>query len=168
VPQHRLLLIRHARAADGQVDADRPLTGHGLRQAAAIGTWLVQAGMVPDGVLVSPARRAAQTWGEASAALEPGRPPIVDSRLYDNTVEALLAAVRETSEGVRTLAVVGHNPSVAELARTLGDGRGDRVARRAVEAGFPAGGVAVFDLAAPFADVTRGSATLTDFRVPGD
>ena len=168
MPQHRLLLIRHAGAADGQVDADRPLTGHGLRQDAAIGTWLVQAGMVPDGVLVSPARRAAQTWEQASAALEPGRQPIVDPRIYANTVEALLDAVRETPEDVRTLAVVGHNPSVAELASTVDDGRGDPVARRALEAGFPAGGVAVFDLAAAFADLTGGSATLTGFRAPGD
>ncbi|MGK5110846.1 SixA phosphatase family protein [Geodermatophilus sp. CPCC 205506] len=164
---HRLLLIRHARAAGGHVDADRPLTEKGRRQAAAIGTWLAEAGMVPDTTLVSPARRAAQTWAQASAALESGRQPIVDSRIYDNTVEALLAAVRETSEDVRILAVVGHNPSVAELVSTLDDGRGDPVARRAVEAGFPAGGVAVFDVAAPFAAVIEGSATLTDFQVPG-
>ena len=33
----RLLLVRHAKAADGAVDADRPLTTRGEKRAAAIG-----------------------------------------------------------------------------------------------------------------------------------
>ena len=166
--QRRLLLIRHARAAGGPVDSERQLTEEGMQQAAAIGSWLVQAGLVPDRVLVSPARRAVQTWEQASAALVSGLRPIVDARIHVNTVDALLAAIREIPEDALTGAVVGHNPSVGELAGVLDDGRGDPVARRKVEAGFPAGGVAVFDLAVPFTAVGPDAATLSDFRVPGD
>ena len=150
------------------MDVDRPLTEHGVRQAAAIGSWLQRAGLAPDAVLVSPARRAAQTWEGAGAALVPGPRPIVDERIYDNTVEALVAAVRAVSDDVRTLALVGHNPSIEELVRVLDDGQGSPVARREVEAGFRAGGVAVLDLAAPFTAVGPGAATLNDFRVPVD
>jgi phosphohistidine phosphatase len=166
VQPRRLLLIRHAKAADGPVDADRPLTERGARRAAAIGAWLTQADLVPDRVLVSPARRAIQTWEQA--ALVPGLRPIVDARIYDNTVEALLAAIRESPEDVQTLAVVGHNPSVGELAGILDDGRGSPVAQRDVDAGFRTGGVAVFLLAAPFAALAPGAASLSDFTVPGD
>jgi phosphohistidine phosphatase len=168
VQPRRLLLVRHAKAAGGAVDADRPLTGQGARDAAAIGTWLAQAGLVPDRVLVSPARRAVQTWERAGAALVPGVRPILDPRIHDNTVEALLAAVRETPEDVRTVAVVGHNPSVGELAGILDDGQGSPAARRDLDAGFPTGGVAVFSLAEPFAAIAPGAATLSDFSVPGD
>ncbi len=168
MPPRRLLLIRHAKAADGPVDVERPLTGRGARRAEAIGSWLAQAGLVPDRVLVSPARRAVQTWEQAGAALGPDLRPIVDLRIYDNAVEALLAAVRETPDDVQTLAVVGHNPSVGELAGLLDDGQGSSAARREVDAGFPAGGVAVFALATPFAEIAPGTATLSDFRVPGD
>ena len=168
VQPRRLLLIRHARAAGGPVDLERPLTEQGMRQAAAIGPWLEETGLVPDRVLVSPARRAVQTWEQASAALSSGVQPISEARIHDNTVDALLAAIREAREDVVTLAVVGHNPSVGELAGVLDDGRGDPVARRKVEAGFPAGGVAVFDLAVPLTAVGPGAATLSDFRVPGD
>jgi phosphohistidine phosphatase len=163
VQPRRLLLLRHAQAADAPIDADRPLTGLGGRRATAIGAWLEQADLVPDRALVSPARRAGQTWVRAGR----GRPPVVDPRVYDNTVEALLAAIRETPEGVRTLAVVGHNPSIGELAAALDDGSGDPAARREVDAGFPTGGVAVLALGTTFAAIGPGTARLTDLTVPG-
>ncbi len=94
VRPRRLLLIRHARAAGGPVDWERPLTAEGVQQAAALGAWLEHAGLVPDRVLVSPARRAVQTWEQAGAALSSAVPPIGDARIGDNTVDALLAAIR--------------------------------------------------------------------------
>jgi phosphohistidine phosphatase len=160
VEPRRLLLVRHAQAAQGPADAERPLTERGARNAAAIGAWLTSAGLRPDRVLVSPARRAVQTWERAGAELRTTVDPIADERIYDNTIEALLAVVQETPEDVRTLAVVGHNPSVGELAGVLDDARSD------VGAGFPAGGVAVFTLTAPFAAIAPGVATLSDFAVP--
>ena len=163
----RLLLIRHAKAAAGPVDADRPLTERGRRHAAAIGSWLTRAELVPDRVVVSPARRAAQTWKRAAAALRAGPHPVVDERIYDNTVEALLDVLRDTPDDVRTVAVVGHNPSIADLTDVLDDGQGKPAARREVDSGFRTGGVAVFTLAAPFSGIEPGAATLTDFTVPG-
>jgi phosphohistidine phosphatase len=167
VPPRRLLLVRHAKAADGPVDVDRPLTGKGKRQAEAIGPWLARTGWTPDRVLVSPARRAGQTWALAGASLTPVPPPVVDERIYDNTVESLLEVLRETPDEVRTVAVVGHNPSIGELASVLDDGQGSPAARRDVDAGFPAGGVAAFLLPTSFAAIGPGSATLSDFRPPG-
>ena len=163
---HRLLLVRHAKAADGPVDVDRPLTEKGGERAAAIGRWLLKEGLVPDRALVSPALRAVQTWERATAALgsEPG--PIIDARIYDNTVEALLEAVRETPEDVQTVAIVGHNPSIAELAGALDDGEGAPKALSRLEAGFGTGGVALFAVATPFAELAPGTATLSGFAVP--
>ncbi len=166
VQPRRLLLVRHAKAADSPVDGDRPLTSKGEHRAAAIGAWLDRAGLVPDLVLVSPARRAAQTWELASASLTPDPPSAADARIYENTVEDLLAVIRETPDDVRTLAVVGHNPSIGELAAVLDDGRGSPEAANALDAGFPTGGVAVFVLPASFAEIEPGAATLDAFTVP--
>ena len=163
----RLLLIRHAQAATGPVDADRPLTEQGARHAAAIGGWLTGAGLAPDRVLVSSARRAVQTWEQAGEALAEGPQPIVEPRIYDNTVEALLEVLRETPEDVRTLVLVGHNPSVGTLAGILDDGEGSGAARDALDAGFPTGAVAVFGLGTPFDGIGPGTATLRDLTVPG-
>ncbi|WP_369137915.1 SixA phosphatase family protein [Modestobacter versicolor] len=158
----RLLLVRHAQAADAASDVDRPLTAHGARRAVAIGGWLAQHDLTPDRAVVSPARRALQTWQLAG-----GVPPVVEPRVYDNTVEALLAVVHETPDDVQRLVLVGHNPSIGELAAILDDGAGDAAARREVAAGFPTGAVAVFDLDGPFADLVPGGARLHAVAVPG-
>jgi phosphohistidine phosphatase len=162
----RLLLLRHAQAAHGPADVDRPLTERGARQAASAGAWLKRSGVVPDRVVVSPAVRATRTWELAGAPLLPRPTVVVDPRIYDATVENLLAVIQETREDVRTLAVVGHNPSIGSLASILDDGASSPTARRDVERGFPAGGVAVFVIDAPFAAIGPGRATLGDFRVP--
>jgi phosphohistidine phosphatase len=168
VQSRRLLLVRHAKADDGRVDMERSLTAKGARRAAAIGAWLGESGLVPDRVVVSPARRAAETWERAAAAVTPAAaPPIVDPRIYDNTVEALLSLIRETPDDVQSVAVVGHNPSMWELATVLDDGQGGASLRQHLADGFPTGGVAVFDLATPFAAIEPGGATLSDFTMPG-
>ena len=164
----RLVLVRHAQAAGGGVDADRPLTPGGARHAATIGSWLGRAGLRPDRVVVSPARRAVQTWAQAGGRLPEAAAPVVEARIYDNTVEGLLAAVRATPDDVRTLVLVGHNPSIGELAAVLDDGEGSPVARRDAGDGFPTGAVAVFALAAPFAAVGPGAGRLDRFTVPAD
>ena len=164
--QRRLVLIRHARAADAAVDADRPLTREGEQQAAAVGRWLRKAGLVPDRVVVSPARRAAQTWQRAATQLPSLPDPDVDRRIYDNAVEFLLAVIQETPAEVGTLAVVGHNPSIGTLASVLDDGAGSPSARGNLQSGFPTGCVAAFDLGTPFDVLAPESATLTACHVP--
>lgn len=166
MPSHRLLLIRHAKAADGAIDIERPLAERGIRDAGAIGTWLVRADLRPDHVLVSPARRARQTWKRASAALRSSPEPTVEPRIYDNSPESLLAAIRDVPKKVETLALVGHNPSIAELADLLDDGDPDRDARHELDAGFKTGGVAVFRVDGSFASIGPGQARLSGFAVP--
>jgi phosphohistidine phosphatase len=162
----RLVLIRHGKAAGGPVDAVRPLTGRGRADAQAIGRWLAGAGMAPDRVVVSPAQRALQTWKLAGADIVQAASPIVDARVYDNAIEALLAVIRETPVAVEELALVGHNPSVEELAGYLDDGRGESAARHQMAQKFPTSGIAVVELTAPWAQVGAGAGTLMAFVTP--
>lgn len=159
-------MIRHAQAAAAPVDRERPLTDHGVRAARAIGTWLRESGFAPDRVLVSSALRARQTWAAAAGALGDEGEPTVEQRIYDNTVEWLLEVIAEAPDDVDTLVVVGHNPSVGELAAALDDSEGDEPARRQLRAGFPTGAVAVFRVDGSFADLGPGGATLENFAVP--
>ena len=164
----RLLLVRHAQAADAPVDRDRPVSEHGARRAAAIGSWLARSGYVPDRVLVSPALRAVQTWAAAASSSGSDVTPTVDDRIYVNTLGTVLGAIAETPQDIRTLIVVGHNPSMGELAFALDDGQGDPEAQRGLHAGFPTGAVAVFRVATAFSDLGPGGATLEGFAVPAD
>jgi phosphohistidine phosphatase len=166
VTSHTLVLVRHAKSADGPVDSERPLSDRGRHDAEAIGRFLAQAAIAPDRVVVSPARRARQTWKVAQSELGEVVPLTIDGRIYDNEVAALLETIRDTPASVQTLVLVGHNPSFASLAQTLDDTTGDPGARRELLAGYPTSAVAIFDLPGSWADVAVQSATLRAFAVP--
>ena len=110
----RLVLIRHAKAEQGSPDLDRALSDRGRSDAAAIGHWLVAQDVNPDRVVISPSRRTRQTWEHAGTT-----PAEADGRIYDNTVADLLEIIRETPDDVQTLVLVGHNPSMGELAALI-------------------------------------------------
>jgi phosphohistidine phosphatase len=167
----RLVLIRHSKAADGPYDIDRRLAPRGERDARAIGAILTDLDISPDRVVVSPAVRARQTWEGTRVEMTNAIEMIVDERIYDNEVDALLAVVRDTPDAVRTLVLVGHNPSFAELATDLDDGDGDPVssaARQELQDGFATSGVAVFEPAGEWSDLAPGTATLRAFAVGRD
>jgi len=162
----RLVLIRHAKAAQGGIDVERPLAERGRVDAAAIGRWLAERSLLPDRVVVSPARRASQTWQLAGAELGAVAKAVVDERVYDNTVSDLLRVVRESPPDAWTLALVGHNPSIAELASVLDDRHGETTARQEMAQKYPTSGIAVFELGIEWAEVDFGSGTLRQFAAP--
>jgi phosphohistidine phosphatase len=164
VTTRRLVLVRHAKAAGGDVDRERPLAERGRTEAPLIGRWLAERQIVPDRVVVSPARRARQTWELAGTGLDGAPEPMADERVYDNTVEDLLELVRDTPDAVSTLAIVGHNPGIQDLAVTLDDGRGDDDARQELAGKFRTSGVAVFAVEDPWAETRAG--TLVAFAAP--
>ena len=160
-PSFRLMLIRHAKAEDGDVDFERPLSQRGRRDAGALGSWLAGHQLLPELAVVSPARRAQQTWESAATALDPMPPEVTDGRIYDNDPAGLLDIIRQSGAEVSSLALVGHNPSMEELARILDDGTGDRRARTHLSAGLPTCTVVVFSLGLPVEEMLPGTATLT-------
>lgn len=161
----RLVLIRHAKAADAYVDAERPLAPRGARDAAAIGPLLAEAGIESARVVVSPARRARETWDAARPALSGDIAEIVDERIYANNVETLFDVIRETPPDSADLILVGHNPSFADLAFALDDGEGDAAARREMRVGFPPSTVVIFDADGEWTDARERWATLRAFAV---
>jgi phosphohistidine phosphatase len=162
-----LLLIRHAKAErDGPSDAARALAPRGVRDAQAAGRWLVGHDLVPTHVVVSPARRALQTWEAVSSELGGAPSMTIDDRVYDNTSESLLAVVRDSAADLDTIAIVGHNPSIQALAVALDDGLGDDRARADLFAAYPTTGIAVLDLESTWDELAPGGATLRDFVTP--
>jgi phosphohistidine phosphatase len=162
----QLVLFRHSKTAAGNPDIDRALADRGFADASAAGQWLSSHSIAPDLVVVSPALRARQTWQTAAVELASTPQVVIDERIYDNTIDDLLGVVRSTPSGIATVALVGHNPSMAELAFTLDDGTGHDDAREAIARSYPTSGIAVFSVAAEWADVDAGGATLLNFAAP--
>jgi len=116
VTAHRLLLIRHAKTEQGSPDVQRALTDRGRRDARALGEWLRANEHIPGHVVVSPAVRAKQTWRFAAEGASAEVPVSVDDRIYSNDVDGLVEVVRTLPESAEVAALVGHNPSMQELA----------------------------------------------------
>jgi len=141
----RLILLRHGKAesVSGQGgDAERCLTDRGRRDSALMGRVLAEAGLKPDLVLVSDARRTRETWEEVSAAF-PAAEVEVDRALYLASAERLAHAIDANAESAACLMIVGHNPGIHEIAaicagRTQGPDR-DRLMNS-----FPTACAAVF------------------------
>jgi phosphohistidine phosphatase len=150
----RLLLLRHAkteRAEAGERDRDRKLVARGRTDAPIIGAYMVSHRLLPDLVLVSPATRAEETWALVAAAFAKMPQVVKDQRIYNASTETLVELIRET-RGAPTLLVVGHNPSLHDLAMQL-IASGDVEARERINEKLPTSGLVVVDF--PFDDWSR-------------
>jgi phosphohistidine phosphatase len=99
-----LWLLRHAEAADGTPDDERPLTERGIQQAEAAGHALTLLGVTIDTCLSSPKLRAVQTAQLACAPL--GVEVTIDRRLAGEPFDAY-----DLVEGLGDVLLVGHDPS---------------------------------------------------------
>lgn len=109
----QLLLWRHADAEDGMPDAERALSKKGLKQAKHVAAWLKPR--LPEGclILVSPAKRAQQT----AAALELSY--TTDKRIGTHAHAADILAASGWPRQKGAVLVVGHQPTLGQLAATL-------------------------------------------------
>ena len=113
-----LLLLRHAKSDWGTnaADLDRPLAKRGRRQAPEAGRWLAEHGPAIELAVVSPARRARETWELVAAELGSTPEARVDRRLYFDSPAEVLA---DLPAGVRAAVLVGHNPDLEDLVHRL-------------------------------------------------
>jgi phosphohistidine phosphatase len=147
----RLMLLRHAkteRAEPGERDRDRTLMKRGRADAAVVGAYMVQHGLIPDLALVSPAARAQETWALVAGGFAEAPPLVTDDRIYNATSQTLVGVIEATRKA-HALIVVGHNPSLHDLATRLSVS-GDGKAREGLNENLPTSGLVVIEL--PFDD----------------
>jgi phosphohistidine phosphatase len=146
----RLLVLRHAKsekAEPGMPDRERRINSRGQRDAATMGAYIARHGLAPDLAVVSTAQRTRETWERIAAALSMPPAPIYEERLYNAGYDAILTVIRQIDRIARTLLVIGHNPGLHDLARTL-IASGDVEWRERLNEGLPTAGLVVIDFAA--------------------
>jgi len=159
-----LTLLRHAKSswADPEIpDHDRPLNARGRRAAALVGGYLRRAGCQPDLVLCSSATRTRETLELLDLA--PNTDVLIEDQLYGASATTLLARLGTVPDVVRSVLLIGHNPGIEDLARTLAaDGA-------VLGSAYPTAALASFDLPVPtWAEVGPGVGELRDFILPRD
>ncbi|MFH7594601.1 histidine phosphatase family protein [Streptomyces racemochromogenes] len=167
--ERRMVLVRHAKAVPKHVteDFDRALSDRGSHDAPLAGEWLERSGFAVDLALCSPARRTRQTWQLMLPRLSQPPPTLYQDRLYEGDADDLLSAVGEVAAEVTGLALVGHNPAVHDLAKSLCGGGPEELVEH-LRTAFPKSAVAVLALDGGWGDVAPGTARLAAFWTPGD
>ena len=110
-----LILMRHAAAAGGTRDEDRPLTTGGELAATQAGEWIRTALPPVDAILCSAAARTRQTL----AALAIDAPTEYLDELYNGGVDDIAEQIGEVALSVHTVLVIGHAPGIPATAYQL-------------------------------------------------
>lgn len=105
-----LILWRHAEAEEGMPDRARALTARGRKQARAVARWLAKRLPNDLRILVSPAVRAQQTAAALERAVE------TESRVDVGAAPHEVLAAVGWPDGAGTVLVVGHQPTLGEVA----------------------------------------------------
>lgn len=118
--KRRLVLIRHAKSSWSnplQSDYDRPLNERGQADAPMMGARLKAKGVIPDLIIASTARRAAETANKIAAAVGYDTEKINwQERLYHCNSSVFDEVLRDVDDKVGTVFIVAHNPGVSEYA----------------------------------------------------
>ena len=128
---------------------------------------LLDLGLTPDLILVSPSRRTQETL----ASLEPwDDTPLVEQveALYLATASQLLAILRGVNETVRSAMLIGHNPGMHELAILLANGSTGSEATRRLAASFPTAALVEFSVATRWEQLDATGVRLVRFLTPKD
>jgi phosphohistidine phosphatase len=135
-----LTLVRHAKSSwkhPELPDRLRPLNRRGQQDAPAMGKRLAGREVEPDLIISSPATRALTT--AEAIAQEIGTPAEeirADERLYDADASELLEVVQGLDDNLNHVMLVGHNPSLTDLANALGCDIGNIPTCGVIELGF--------------------------------
>jgi phosphohistidine phosphatase len=162
----RLYVLRHAKSSwddPALSDHDRPLAPRGRKAAKAIARHLRAEGIEPELVLCSTARRARETWERIEPSLA-GTPVRYEPELYGASATTLLERVRGVPDDVASVLLVGHNPAIEQLARSLARPSPER---RELDAKFPTAALATLRLAGrSWRDLDAGGAELVELVRP--
>lgn len=163
----RLLLMRHAKSswdAPPRDDFDRPLTDRGRKDAVAMARALAARKLLPQRVLASSARRTRDTLAAILPFLDADADIRLTRDLYLTSEDHYIDAVRAHGNGTRTLLVLGHNPTLHDLALQLATSGADR---DALADGFPTAAIAVIDVPIQrWTDLEPGEGELVGFFSP--
>lgn len=138
-----LLLMRHAKAerGPGKADFDRTLVERGWREADRVAADFTAAGLLPDTVLCSAARRTRDTLAAVLPYLSADCAIALRRDLYDAEADDLRAALAGAAG--ECVLLIGHNPAIHGLAVALA---GSAPEARVLAPGFPTSHAAHYTL----------------------
>lgn len=156
-----LILVRHAKSSwkhPDLEDFDRPLNKRGSKDAPKMGRRLAKAGILPDLIISSPARRAYNTAMIIAVEIGYDKEIQKDKTIYEAATSDLLEVIRAIDDKYKVVMMIGHNPAFTSLSYYL--------TRHSVT-NIPTAGVFTIDFSKDsWADVSQGSGKFISFDYP--
>lgn len=116
----KLYIIRHAKSSwsdETLEDFERGLNKRGKANAPMMGGRLKEKGVMPDIILSSPAKRAKSTAEIIAKEIGYKKKVLFDENIYEANVDELLKILMALDDKNKTVFLVGHNPSLNDLAQ---------------------------------------------------
>lgn len=168
-----ILFLRHAQAvlpdSTGK-DFDRSLSKAGRSDAEKQAERILKAGIKPDFILCSPAKRTLQTAEIFSAAINGAFPedtiaPHAAASLYRAGATGYIHEIRTQVPATSQCAlIVGHNPSIEDCTLLFAQSNSQFTQR--VGYGFPTAGLARIETDGLFSEFSPENAQLTALYLP--
>jgi phosphohistidine phosphatase len=131
-----LLIIRHAKSSWDNIntpDIERPLNDRGNKDAPAMAKRVIKAGIHPDRLVSSPARRARRTAELFAREFHIVETDIVIvNELYHAQSVVFQQVVAGLNDGDQAVALFSHNPGITAFVNTLTSVRLDNMPTCAV------------------------------------
>lgn len=157
----RIYFMRHAKAAKEnrgcEGDFDRELSSRGKDDVLLMIKRLKQLGVCFDAIFSSPAKRAKETAKKIASGLEFGGKIRFVDEFYECEYETILSFLKKLDNGLESVLVVGHNPSLLNLCEFLSD---------SVLESMPTCAVFGVEFGFSYADLSENSANLLLFEYP--
>lgn len=118
----KIYLIRHSYAeeAHGKRDIERKLTLEGQSTVRALGRFLINQNFNPDIILCSSSVRTTETAVNLVEELEINE-GVIEYRdvIYNASVREMLEVLNSISNDYKSIAIIGHNPTIAFFGEYL-------------------------------------------------
>ena len=119
-----LMLMRHAKSDwhSHTSDIDRPLNSRGRDDAVAMGAFLANKDLVPNKMIISPAKRTQQTAELLLKSLPVDKQQVlIDRDLYLADMESISELIELYATDQQRMLVLAHNPGMDDMVSYLAD-----------------------------------------------
>ncbi|MEH6403192.1 MAG: histidine phosphatase family protein [Sneathiella sp.] len=125
----KLTLMRHGNAElpkAGSPDKDRRLTHQGKGDVSVGGAFIRDNDLIPDFILCSDATRTRETLSNLKPSLRQDIPTNYSKIIYScSTGQSLIHLLEDLFENHKHVLLIGHNPTLHEMALMLTFGRSE-------------------------------------------
>lgn len=164
-----IFLLRHAKAlpSTGEADHLRKLSDDGLQDASRLGDVIKRKKYDIDLCYCSSALRTKQTY-EKIAEISPAKTIQFIEKIYSASTGDLFQIIQNSHDDHKSIMIVGHNPSIYELAAKL-SGEGQVTLLNKLSSGYRPGTLSVIKADIDYwSDIQLGENILFDYCDPKD